>query len=113
DERADRLRVFGAEHRRGGVGEQDVQVLLILRADREPAEAVEDGVVPKLEPEGLGVERLCPVLVEHEHVHVVEAADHRCSFGCGSWGTVRAPWCGALLPDCSPSGCGRVHINTT
>ena len=64
-------------------------------------------------PSCLGVERLRPILVEHEHVHVGEAADHRSSFGCGSWVTVARPRSAVLLPDCSPSGCGRVHIRTT
>ena len=28
-------------------------------------------------------------------------------------GTVAGSGCSALLPDCAPFGCGRVHINTT
>ena len=74
-----RSRVCGvllAEHRRLRTGEQDVEVGLVLRADREPAEAVHGRVAAHLEAELLRVERLGAVLVFDEHVHVRELLDH-------------------------------------
>src|SRR5579862_1644009 len=100
DQRPDRLGVPRAEHRRGGVGEKDVQVFLVRWPDGQPAEPVEHHIAAQLEPQALGVEGLGAILVEHEHADVVEAADHRCSFGCGSTSTVAGLRPVVLLPDC-------------
>src|SRR5215472_16464955 len=85
--------VLLTEHRRLGTSEQDVQVGLVLRADRETAEAVHGRVAAHLEAELLGVELLGAVLVLDEHVHVRELLDH------GPDATWRRP--AALLPDCA------------
>ena len=50
------------------------EVRLAGRADGQPAEAVEHGVVADLEPELLRVELLGALLVEHEDVDVARCA---------------------------------------
>ena len=47
-----------------------------LGADGQPAEVAHRGVGAHFEAELLGVERLGPLLVEHEHTAVRDALDH-------------------------------------
>src|SRR5438094_477270 len=67
DERTDGLRGFVVVHRRARLREDELEIGLLLRPDREPPKAIHRLIAADFAAELLRVKGLCGVLVEYPH----------------------------------------------